>query len=47
MHLYFDYGAQAFRWTFRLGGQPHMSAPVTPARSAATKSHFVALAARA
>lgn len=47
MHLYFDYGAQAFRWTFRLGGQPHMSAPVTPPRSAATKSHFVALAARA
>ncbi len=47
MHLYFDYGAQAFRWTFRLGGQPHLSAPVTPARSAATKSHFVALAARA
>lgn len=47
MHLYFDYGAQAFRWTFRLGGQPHLSQPVTPARSTATKSHFVALAARA
>ena len=47
IHLYFDYGAQAFRWTFRLGGQPHLSQPVTPARSAATKSHFVALAERA
>jgi HK97 family phage major capsid protein len=47
IHLYFDYGAQAFRWTFRMGGQPHLSAPVTPARSAATKSHFVALADRA
>lgn len=47
IHLYFDYGAQAFRWTFRMGGQPHLSAPVTPARSTATKSHFVALAERA
>lgn len=47
IHLFFDYGAQAFRWTFRLGGQPILSAAVTPARSANTKSHFVALAARA
>lgn len=47
MHLYFDYGIQAFRWTFRLGGQPYLSAPVAPAKGSATKSHFVVLAARA
>lgn len=47
IHLFFDYGAQAFRWTFRLGGQPILSAPVASARSSATKSHFVALDARA
>lgn len=47
MHLFFDYGMQAFRWTFRLGGQPHLSAVVTPPNSANTKSHFVTLAARA
>lgn len=47
IHLYFDYGLQAFRWTFRLGGQPFLSAPVSPRDGANTKSHFVALAARA
>lgn len=47
MHLFFDYGMTAFRWTFRLGGQPFLSAPVTPPNSTATKSHFVTLAARA
>lgn len=47
IHLFFDYGAQAFRWTFRLGGQPVLSAAVTPPRSALTKSHFVVLDARA
>lgn len=47
IHLYFDYGLQAFRWTFRLGGQPALSAPVSPAKGSATKSHFVALAERA
>lgn len=47
MHLYFDYAIQAFRWTFRFGGRPHLSAPVTPANGTNTKSHFVALAARA
>jgi len=46
MHLYFDYAIEAFRWTFRFGGQPHLSAPVTPANGSNTKSHFVALAAR-
>jgi HK97 family phage major capsid protein len=43
MHLYFDYGMQAFRWTFRFGGQPHLSAPVAPANGALTRSHFVSL----
>lgn len=47
IHLYFDYGLQAFRWTFRLGGQPALSAPVSPAKGSNTKSHFVALAERA
>lgn len=47
IHLYFDYGLQAFRWTFRMGGQPHLKTPVSPANGAATKSHFVALATRA
>lgn len=47
MHLYFDYAVEAFRWTFRFGGQPHLSAPVSPANGSSTKSHFVALAERA
>lgn len=46
IHLFFDYGIQAFRWTFRLGGQPYLSAPVAPARGTNTKSHFVTLEAR-
>ena len=47
MHLYFDYNIQAFRWTFRVGGQPHLSAPVSPANGTNTKSHFVVLDDRA
>lgn len=47
MHLYFDYATEAFRWTFRFGGQPHLSTPVTPANGSGTKSHFVMLAERA
>lgn len=43
MHLYFDYNLQAFRWTFRFGGQPHLSTPVNPANGSNTKSHFVTL----
>ncbi|MCC6630276.1 MAG: phage major capsid protein [Chloroflexi bacterium] len=46
IHLYFDYGIQAFRWTFRFGGQPFLSAPVSPQNGATTKGHFVTLAAR-
>jgi HK97 family phage major capsid protein len=47
IHLYFDYGVQAFRWTIRFGGQPHLSAPVAPNKGTATKSHFVTLDTRA
>jgi len=47
MHLYFDYAIEAFRWTFRFGGQPHLSAPVSPANGSSTKSHFLAIAERA
>lgn len=43
IHLYFDYNLRAFRWTFRMGGQPYLSKPVSPARGSATKSHFVVL----
>ena len=46
MHLYFDYNMQAFRWTFRLGGMPLLSAAVSPDRGSTTKSHFVALQSR-
>lgn len=46
IHLFFDYNIQAFRWTFRVGGQPYLSKPVSPANGANTKSHFVTLQAR-
>ena len=47
IHLWFDFGQTAFRWMFRMGGQPMLSAPVTPPNSSATKSHFIRIAARA
>lgn len=46
MHLFFDYDIEAYRWTFRMNGQPFLSAPVTPNLSSNTKSHFVVLEAR-
>lgn len=46
IHLYFDYGLQAFRWTFRIGGQPYLSAPISPAKGSASRSHFITLEAR-
>lgn len=46
LHLYFDYNVHAFRWTFRLNGQPYLSAPVSPNKGSNTKAHFVTLAAR-
>lgn len=47
IHLYFDYGVSAYRWTVRVGGQPFLSAAVTPANSSDTKSSFIVLATRA
>lgn len=46
IHLFFDYNMSAFRWTFRAGGQPYLSAAVTPANGSNSKSHFVTLQAR-
>lgn len=46
MHLFFDYGATAFRATFRLDGQPATTAPVSPANGSSNLSHFIVLEAR-
>ena len=46
MHLWFDQGVTAFRWTMRIGGQPWLSAPVTSKNSAATRSSVVTCAVR-
>ncbi len=46
IHLFFDYNMSAFRWITRIGGQPYLSAAVTPANGSNTKSHFVTLQAR-
>lgn len=47
MHLYFNQDLGAYRWTFRLGGQPHLSSAINPAYGSNTKSHFVVLDERA
>lgn len=47
IHLYFDYARHAFRWLFRLGGLPLLTAAVSPAKGSATQSHFIEIAARA
>ncbi|MEE3098756.1 MAG: phage major capsid protein [Pseudomonadota bacterium] len=47
IHLWFDYATTAFRWTFRMGGAPFLSEPVSPAKGSGTRSHFIALATRA
>lgn len=47
IHLFFDYAVETFRWMFRFGGQPYLSAPMSPANGASSKSHFVVLDARA
>lgn len=46
MHLWFDQGITAFRWSFRIGGQPWLSAPIARAKGSNTLSHFVTLEAR-
>lgn len=46
MHLRFDYGETAFRFTFEADGQPWPNKPLTPYKGAATLSPFVTLEAR-
>lgn len=46
IHLWFDQGLTAFRWTFRVGGQPWLSTPIPRRSGSNTLSHFVALEAR-
>lgn len=46
MHLYFDYNMSAFRWIFRCGGQPYLSAAISPAKGSTTRSHVVVLDTR-
>jgi UV DNA damage endonuclease len=46
MHLWFDQGVEAFRLTFRMDGQPVLSAAITPPNSAVTRSHFATIAVR-
>ncbi|RFP32424.1 phage major capsid protein [Duganella sp. BJB476] len=48
MHLFFDANATAFRFIFRMDGQPIMGAPITPptGKSTNTRSYFVTLGAR-
>jgi HK97 family phage major capsid protein len=43
IHLFFDQNLTAFRWIFRIGGQPYLSAPVAAAKGANSKSHFICL----
>ena len=47
IHLWFDYDVTAFRFTFRLAGEPWLSAAITPDNSTASMSPFVTLAERA
>ena len=46
IHLWFDQDLTAFRFTFRIAGQPWMNAPITPDHGGNTLSPFVALAPR-
>lgn len=47
MHLYFDADAMAYRFILRIGGQPWLSAPISPRVGSNTMSPFVTLAERA
>lgn len=46
MHLRFDYDEQAFRFIFRVDGQPWWSSALTPFKGSSTQSCFVALQTR-
>lgn len=47
IHLFFDYNMEAFRWTFEVGGQPMLSAAISPAKGSSTRSHIVVIDDRA
>jgi len=46
IHLWFDQGITAFRWTMRVGGKPWLSAAISPLNGSNTLSPFVTLATR-
>jgi len=46
IHVKFTYDETAFRFVYRVGGQPLWNAPLTPAKGANTQSPFVVLATR-
>jgi HK97 family phage major capsid protein len=47
IHLRFDYGEVAFRYDFRVDGQPWLNSTITPANGTATQSPFITFAVRA
>jgi len=47
IHLYFDYGLQAFRFTFRMNGSPWLKTAISVPYGSSTLSPFVTLDARA
>lgn len=47
MHLWFDYDMTAYRFIFRVGGQPWWASSITPRDGSNTLSCFVTLAERA
>ena len=46
IHLWFDHDITAFRFTFRVAGQPWLSQPIASANSSLSTSPFVTLEAR-
>jgi HK97 family phage major capsid protein len=46
MHLFFDQNVTAFRFVFRMAGQPWLSAAITRKNGSNTLSHFVVLETR-
>jgi HK97 family phage major capsid protein len=46
MHLYFDYGQQAYRFTMRLTGTPWWSSAIAQRDGSSTQSAFVTLQSR-
>jgi HK97 family phage major capsid protein len=46
IHLWFDQGVTAFRFTFRMGGQPWWSSTIAAKSGSGTYSPFITLAAR-